>query len=135
MKKEEIPQDDGALHKLTKELSYAVDEKGNYTTSLSSGWEVKTKALDVAWSDIEKRINDAKQKVLNGEASPLLYYMELKLMDPSIVSSYTGFWKWQIKRHLKPEVFKNLPDKKLQRYAEVFNVSVDDLKNMNVHEA
>jgi hypothetical protein len=129
MKKEEIPQDDGALNKLTKELSYAVDEKGNYTTSLSSGWEVKTKALDVAWGDIEKRINDARQKVLNGEVSPLLYFMELKLMDLSIVASYTGFWKWTIKRHLKPAVFKKLSDKKLQKYAEVFEVSRDELKN------
>lgn len=130
MKKEEIPQDDGALNKLTKELSYAVDEKGNYTTLLSSGWEVKTKALDVAWSDIEKRIHDAKQKVLNGEASPLLYFMELKLMDPAIVASYTGFWKWTIKRHMKPMVFKKLSDKKLQKYAAVFEVSIDELKNL-----
>jgi hypothetical protein len=129
MKKEEIPQDDGALHKLTKELSYAVDEKGNYTTSLSSGWDVKTKALDVAWSDIEKRINDARQKVLNGEASPVLYYMELRLMDPSIVASYTGFWKWQIKRHLKPGVFKNLSGRKIQKYAELFEVPAEELKN------
>lgn len=129
MKKEEIPQDDGALHKLTKELSYAIDEKGNYTTSLSSGWEVKTKALDVAWSDIEKRINDARQKVVNGEASPLLYFMELKLMDLAIVASYTGFWKWQIKRHLKPAVFKKLSEKKLRKYAAVFEVSADELKN------
>ncbi len=129
MKKEEIPQDDGALHKLTKELSYAVDEKGNYTTSLSSGWDVKTKALDVAWSDIEKRINDAKQKVLNGEASPLLYFMEVKLMDPSIISSYTGLWKWQIKRHMTASVFEKLSDKKLQKYAALFEVSIDELKN------
>ena len=129
MKKEEIPQDDGALHKLTKELSYAIDDKGNYTTSLSSGWEVKTKALDVAWKDIEKRINDARQKVLNGEASPLLYFMELKLMDLSIVASYTGFWKWTIKQHMKPAVFKKLSDKKLQKYAEVFEVPIDELKN------
>jgi hypothetical protein len=129
MKKEEIPQDPGALNKLTKELSYAVDDKGNYTTALSAGWEVKNTALDVAWTDVEKRIHDAKQKVLNGEASPLLYYMELKLMDPAIVASYTGFWKWQIKRHMKPAVFKNLSESKLGKYAEVFEVTVDELKN------
>ena len=61
--------------------------------------------------------------------------MEKGLMDIGIVSAYTGFWKWTIKRHLKPGAFKNLSDKKLQRYANVFNVSVDDFKNMNVHEA
>lgn len=55
-------------------------------------------------------------------------------MDLGILADYTGFWKWQIKRHLKPEVFKTLSDKKLQRYAEVFNVSVADFKNMNTDE-
>jgi hypothetical protein len=37
MKKEDIPQDDGALNKLTKEVVYAVDSSGNYTTELSTG--------------------------------------------------------------------------------------------------
>jgi hypothetical protein len=135
MKKEEIPQDYSALSKLTKEVSYAVDEKGNYSTSLSTGWEIKTKALDVAWSDIEQRIENAKKKVQNNEASPVLYFMELKLMDISIISSYTGFWKWQIKRHLKPRVFKKLSDKKLARYATIFEVTVAELKSMRKNEA
>ena len=135
MKKEEIPQDDGALNKLTKELVYAVDNTGNYTTALSTGWEVKAKALDVAWEDIEKRIASARQKVLNNEASPILYFIELRLMDIGIVSAYTGFWKWTIKRHLKPSIFRKLPESKLQKYAEAFNVSVDELKTMKVHEA
>ena len=134
MKKEEIPQDKGALARLTREMVYAVDTTGNYTTSLSSGWEVKANALDVAWEDIAQRINAARQKVLNKEASPLLFFMELRLMDPGIVSAYTGFWKWQVKRHLKYTAFEKLPDKKLQRYAEAFNVSVTELKTMEVHE-
>lgn len=128
MKKEDIPQDVGALTPVTKELTYAVDESGKYTTALSNGWEIKAKALDVAWEDVEKRINDAKDKVIKGEASPLLFFMELKLMDPGIVASYAGFWKWQVKRHLKPGVFKKLSDKKLQRYAELFEISLDQLK-------
>ena len=135
MKKEEIPQDPSALEKLTKEVSYAIDDQGNYITSLSTGWEVKAKALDVAWSDIEKRLTEAKQKIRNNEASPLLYFIELRIMDLSIVSAYTGFWKWQIKRHLQPEVFRKLPDKKLKKYAEVFEVSIEELKTMKGHEA
>ena len=63
MKKENIPQDRSALAKLTKEVSYATDESGNYVTALSNGWEVKAKALDVAWNDIKHRIADAKAKV------------------------------------------------------------------------
>jgi len=134
MKKEEIPQHDGALNKLTREMVYAVDKEGNYTTDLSSGWEVKATALNVAWQDIEQRIAAARQKVLNKEASPLLFFMELRLMDPGIVSAYTGFWKWQVKRHLKPSIFNKLSEKKLARYAAVFNVSVTELKTMEVHE-
>ena len=55
-------------------------------------------------------------------------------MDPSIVAAYTGFWKWQISNHLKPSVFTKMSEKKLRKYAEAFNVSVDDLKTMQVHE-
>ena len=135
MKKDEVPQDLGSLGKITKEVCYATDSTGKYVTELSTGWEVKTKALDVAWEDIAKRIESAKEQVLNNHASPLLFFMEYRLMDISILADYTGFWKWQIKRHLKPEVFKNLSDKKLQKYAEAFNVKVDDLKTMTVHEA
>jgi hypothetical protein len=134
MKKEEIPQDDGALNKLTKEIVYAVDNAGKYGTELSTGWEVKSTALDVAWKDIEHRIENARQKVLSGEASPLLYFMELRLMDTGIVAAYTGYWKWTIKQHMKPAAFKNLSQKKLQQYADAFNVTVEELKTMNVHE-
>jgi hypothetical protein len=135
MKKEEIPQDPSALNKLTKEVCYAVDDSGKYTTELSTGWDVKAKALDVAWEDIEQRIADAKQKVLNNKASPLLFFMEWRLMDVPIVAAYTGFWKWTVKQHMKPDVFKKLSEQKLQHYAEAFNVSIEELKTMKVNES
>jgi len=134
MKKDEVPQDISSLGKITKEVCYATDSSGKYVQTLSSGWEVKVNALDVAWSDIEKRIAGAKQKVLNGEASPLLFFMEYRMMDAAILAGYTGFWQWQIKRHLKPDVFHKLSDEKLKKYAEAFNTKVEDLKNMTVHE-
>jgi hypothetical protein len=135
MKKEDVPQDLSSLGRITKEVCYATDDSGKYVTELSKGWDIKTMALDVAWQDIETRIEAARQKVINKEASPLLFFMERGLMDIGLLASYTGFWKWQIKRHLKPDIFKKLSNKKLQHYAEIFSVSVDDFKNMNVHEA
>jgi hypothetical protein len=134
MKKEEVPQDLGSLGKVTKEVCYATDDTGKYTTELSQGWEVKAGALDVAWQDIAERVAAAKAKVLRQEASPLLYFMELKLMDVGVLAGYTGFWKWQVRRHLRPAVFSKLPERKLRRYAEVFEVSVNDLNSLNVHE-
>src|ERR1700744_5436338 len=135
MKKEDVPQDVSALGKLTTEVCYATDESGKYVATQSRGWDVKITALDTAWESIDQRIAAAKQKVVNGEASPLLFFMELNLMDIELLANYTNFWKWQIKRHLKPSVFNSLSDKKLQRYAGVFSVTVEQLKNMEVNGA
>jgi hypothetical protein len=130
MKKEDIPQDTGAFGKITKEVCYATDAEGHYTTELSKGWEVKNSANDAAWQDIEERVRTAKERVLKKEVSPLLYFMELKLMDIKVLAGYTGFWAWQVRRHMRPNIFKTLSDRRLQRYAKVFEVGVDDLKNM-----
>ena len=88
MKKNELPQDPSVLDKFTKDLCYVVDESGNYTTGLSRGWEVKAAALDLAWDDIKERTEGAKQKALKGEISPLLFFMELKLMDMDTLAGY-----------------------------------------------
>jgi hypothetical protein len=134
MNKEDVPQDLSSLGKITKEVCYATDASGKYTTELSKGWEVKMSALDVAWQDIGERVAAARAKVLKQEASPLLFFMELKLMDVGVLAAYTGFWKWQVRRHLRPAVFKKLSDRRLRRYAEVFDISIDDLNTLTVHE-
>ena len=133
MKKEDVPQDLSSLGKVTKEVCYATDDSGKYTTTLSLGWSAKITALDAAWKDIEVRMEAARKKVVDNEASPLLFFMEKAMMDIPILSGYTGFWRFQIKRHLRPGPFSKLSDKQLQRYAEVFNVSVADFKTMNIH--
>lgn len=134
MKKDELPQDLGALGKITGEVCYVVDESGNYTTRLSNGWEIKSSALEVAWKDVGQRIQEAHKKVLQKEASPILFFMELRVMDVGIVAAYTGFWKWQVKRHLKYSVFQKLSPSKLAKYAELFEVSQEELKTMKADE-
>lgn len=129
MKKEELPQDKSALASMTRELMYVKDKEGKYTTDLSTGWEVKKDALDNAWDDIKERVEEARLAVKNGEKSPVYYFMELRIMDLIVLSGYTGFWGFTIKRHMKPSVFKSLSEKKLDIYAKAFNISVDELKN------
>lgn len=128
MKKEDIPQDKSALIGVTTEVTYAVDAEGKYVSERSTGWEVKTEALNIAWDDVERKIQEAKEKVMRGEASPILYFMEKKLMDTGILASYTGFWKWRIKKHLKPAAFQKLSEDKLRKYAELFEISIEELK-------
>lgn len=130
MEKDKVPQDQSNLTKNNvKELLYATDENGNYTTTLSTGWEPKTIALSNSIDEINERIADAKQQVLDGEVSPIVYFMELNKMDLTILSSYVGLWKWRVKRHFKPNVFAKLNDNTLKKYADTFNISVEELKN------
>ncbi len=132
VKKEEIPQDPNPLDKFTKEVVYAVDESGKYEAALSRGWQVKADALGITWEDVQARVAEAREKVNKGETSPILFFMELNMMDLPIVAAYTGFWQWTVKRHLKPSVFNTLSEKKLQKYADIFDVSINNLKTMNV---
>lgn len=131
MKKEEVPQDKSNLESANfRELCYAIDENGEYTTANSTGWEPKTVALNNAIDEINERIEDAKKRVLEGKTSPIEYYMELHKMDVGILASYVGLWQWRVKRHFKPSVFKKLKNYTLQKYAEVFEISVDELKTV-----
>ncbi len=131
MKKEDVPQDPSALVGVTRDVCYVKDKNGKYTTDLSIGWDVKKQALDNAWDDIKERVEDAALRVKNGEVSPVFYFREKKLMDLTLLSGYTGFWKWTIKRHFKPSVFKSLSDSKLNIYAKAFDINVEELKNFN----
>lgn len=131
MEKDKVPQDTSNLTKNNvKELLYATDENGNYTTTLSTGWEPKTIALSNSIDEINERIAEARQQVLNGEVSPIVYFMEVNKMDLTILSSYVGLWKWRVKRHFKPKNFATLSDKILQKYADAFEISIAELKNI-----
>lgn len=131
MKKGEVPQDKSNLESSKfKELCYAVDENGQYITAKSTGWTPKTIALDNAIEIINERTENAKQRVLNNTTSPIEYYMELNKMDLPILASYVGLWKWRVKRHFKPKIFNQLSPTMLQKYADVFDISVDQLKNI-----
>jgi len=130
MKKSEVPQDNGRIvQKGSRELYYAVDEKGEYTTALSTGWEAKNIVQDHTMQVLQEEIDQAREDCLAGLASPILYFMRLTRMDLGVLSGYTGFWKWRIKRHMQPQVFNKLSEKQLQKYADTFDIRVEELKN------
>jgi|SRR5690554_141487 len=132
MKKDEIPQDPSKLeNKNMKELCYAIDENGEYSTGLSSGWEPKSIALDLTIDNLNQQIEEAKQDVLNGLKSPIVYFMLLSKMDVGVLSSYMGRSKWIIKRHFKPKNFKKLKKSTLEKYADVFEIDVNQILNFN----
>lgn len=132
MKESEVPQDKGSFEGMDmRELCYATDDEGNYKTALSAGWEPKKIALDNALADIKERTEEARQAVIKGTASPIAYFMELSKMDLPVLAGYVGMWQWRVKRHFRPSVFARMSDKLLAKYADAFDITIDELKNFN----
>ena len=130
MKKDNVPQDDSLLIEgNTREICYAVDENGKYVKVLSTGWEPKDIALRQALDFIEERANKSKEKIANNQLSPIAYYLEKRVMDIKLLSQYTNIFRWRVKRHLKPHVFKKLNREILKKYADAFEITVDELLN------
>lgn len=131
MKTNEVPQEprDFKEGDKVKKLMYAVDDKGKYTGVNSAGWEAENFATKQAWDAVDDSLAETKKKVENGELSPIAYYMEKCLMDVPLLAKYAGKWQWQVKRHFKPATFRKLSDKLIEKYAAVFEISVDELKN------
>jgi hypothetical protein len=131
MKTSDVPQDDeNLLGGATRDVCYALDENGKYTQVLSTGWAPKNVVIKQAWDVINEQIEEARQLVLSGKASPLVYHMEKCMMDASLVSEYTGFSKKTVKKHGEPIEFNKLSTKELEKYAETFNISIDELKTV-----
>jgi AraC-like DNA-binding protein len=129
MKISEIPQDNVKTMQGEKKALYALDDQGNYTRSTTSGWEAEEVVLTQVIDDFQEKAREAALRVSNKETSPIEYFMYKKWMDPLTLAQVMGLYRWQVKRHFKPRVFKRLDDKTLNEYARIFGVSVDALKN------
>ncbi len=129
MKENEVPQDKedykgkSQIHK----LMYATKEDGSYTQVNSEGWEVENMATRQAWEAVLEELKDIEARVKKGELSPIAYFMHKSLMELPVLARHMGKWKWQVKRHFKPDNFRKLDPDTLAHYARVFNISVDTL--------
>jgi len=129
---QDVPQDNAGFLKEGKvrDVCYAVDDEGNYSQVLSVGWTPKNEAIKQAWDQVNSKAEKIRQKVINGKLSPLAYHMEKGLMNIALLSQYTGFSRWTIRRHLKPLRFKKLSSADLEKYAEALTISIETLKTI-----
>ncbi len=130
MNKKDVPQDDSATYQGQKKLIYAVDESGHYYGVKSTGWEVESFATQMAVNDLQEQTQEALSQAHKGKVSPLAYHMLRLRFDISSLSQTTGFFQWQIKRHLTPKIFNKLPERKLKNYCEVMKLSLAELTSL-----
>ena len=123
-------QKDDLFYRNNRELFYSFDpEQKCYIRKVDFQYQANQVIIKQGWDVLEERIDDFKKRVEKGELSPLAYYMEKDQMEIAMLSAYSGFRKWRVKRHLKPKHFSKLTPEVLKKYASVFNVTIDQLKN------
>ncbi|MFT5699132.1 MAG: hypothetical protein ACI8ZB_001989 [Desulforhopalus sp.] len=110
-----------------KIISYVANKIGNQELVQSSMWHPVDVVNHQAWQEIEKNIEASKEKIEAGRASCLHYYMTANQMDTSLLASYTRQPRWLVCLHLIPFCFRRLRAGTLNKYGEVFKVSLDDL--------
>ena len=132
MKAKEVPQDLKYFKdKVIRDLTYAIDEEGRYTSIFSDGWDVKNDLLGIVWDEIMEECEPVRQRVLAKELSPIAYHMKKNLQDIGMLAAYSGIPKRKIKKHLQYEAFIKLDEETLQQYADALRISVEELKQVN----
>jgi len=122
MKEKEVPQDRAKAFQGQRKALYAVDENGQYAIVPSSGWEAEEIVLEQAIEEYERAAAEAFERAKSGAASPLEYHMCRCRMDVLLLAQSTGFFRWQVRRHLRPGAFAALSAAKQRRYVEALGL-------------
>jgi len=109
---------------------YSVDENNNYSSELKDDWGAKPIINKVPWDALEERLKMIAEKIKNKKTSPITYFMEKSFMDIPMVAAYLKIPKWKVKRHTKYNVFLKLKPDILKKYADLFEVSIDEFTNL-----
>ena len=112
---------------------YLSDRPNSDGLSLKIHWiDLLSYATEMAVFELDAQTQAAREAVEKGEYSPLYYHMFRCRYDETGLAMSAGVWKWQLRRHFRPEVFAKLPAKTLQKYADACQISIDDLKQTNI---
>jgi hypothetical protein len=127
MRERDVPQEGNATLAGHRKAVYAVGDDGRVHLVASRGWEVEEIVTRQAIQDLERLAREARERALKGLTSPLEVHMYRARMDLALLSQTTGLWRWQIRRHFRPEVFARLSPALRQRYADALGLSLEAL--------
>lgn len=122
-----VPQDANATLAGRRKAMYARDAAGRIVLAPSRGWEAEAIVTQHAVDALGAQADAARQRVQAGLASPLEYWMYSRRMDVALLAQSSGFWRWQVRRHLRPRHFGRLSDRDLARYADALGIGTSAL--------
>jgi hypothetical protein len=127
--KDKITADNDLMYTYNREVFYYFDKEKGYSQKVDYQNPHNQVIIKQSWDAADQRLNEVKQQVIIGKLSPVAYYMEKILMEVPMLAAYMETSKWRVKRHMKSKVFKKLKPETLAKYAEVFGVTVEELKH------
>lgn len=131
MKELDVPQDsEGSNYGGVRKLIYAVSDSGEFVGVKSAGWDVEAHATQTALDQFQTKCEGALQRARLGQTAALEYYMYSRRMDIALLAQTTGFFKWRIRRHLKPHIYARLNDKILANYAQALEINIQTLRKV-----
>ncbi len=116
-------------------VGYGKNREGAIEQIKSDGYQPVNEVNSIAWQEIERQIDRARQFVVSGRRSCLYYYMIANQMGVLLLSRYSRQAPWRVLLHLYPFFFKRLPENLLYRYAELFQIPVEALKRGELRPA
>ena len=127
----EVPQEGNSTLGGHRKAIYARGADGKLHIVQSAGWEVEEIVTMQAVEDLNRLAEDARQRVVAGQTSPLEYHMHRVRMDVPLLSQVTGLWQWRIRRHFRPDIFQDLSEGLLRRYGEAMGLTGEQLKKID----
>ena len=128
MKQINIPNEENSTLDGHQKVMYAPNENGKFQT-FNYGSNIEEFATKTAVDEYELLKEEALLDIKNGVSSPICFFMYENRMDLPTLASMVGMFAFRVKRHLQMKHFKKLNEKLLQKYADTFNISIDELRN------
>ena len=126
---EEATQTTETPYRYNRELFYSFDREKGFSAKVDYQYDANQTIIRQSWDAAEERLNEVKQKVIERKRSPIAYYMEKQLMEVPMLAAYTGFSKWRVRWHLTIPGFRRLKSSTLEKYAGIFEIPAEELKN------
>jgi hypothetical protein len=113
-------------------LLYVEKSDGVYGP-LQTGSYMSQNYIDDFWDKRKRLREQGIENLLSGDLSPVGYYMLVHGMTPADVARRVGIGVGRVKKHQYLPHFPGIRLSLLQRYAEVFGVSIASMVGVVVH--
>jgi hypothetical protein len=128
---QEETKDDGLIYKYNRELFYRFDPEKGYVQQVDYQDAGNQIIIRQSWDAAEQRISETARKVIAGKLSPIAYHMERILMEVPMLAAYMEISPWRVRLHMRPLFFRRLSRKMVEKYAGIFQISADELTNID----